>query len=165
MSTVYRDLLQQQLDNFSVQRHDFLNYFQVIKGYIQLNMPEKALEYMDEALLELLPQQNISRIAEKTIVAILLNLYFRLHKLGIGMEIKYPEEMKNEEFWTARWQAEYADSFYGYTMECVESIPQELDFLDSLAEIVLSSTEQGFSFEFKLYREQEQIKQKSFAIP
>ena len=165
MSTVYEELLQNQLENFTIQRHDFLNYFQVIKGYIQLNMPGKALEYMDEVLDSLVPQQNISRIAEKTIVAILLNLYFKLHKQGIRMVIKYPEEMKSKEFWIARWRAEYADRLYGYTKVCTANIPPVHDFEDFLAEIILDSTEQGFTLEFSLYKQQEQIRQEFFAIP
>jgi len=165
MSTVHEELLQQQLENFTIQRHDFMNYFQVIRGYIQLNMPEKALAYMDEDLISLLPQQTISRIAEKTVVAVLLNLYFKFGKQGIKMAVKYPDEMKSKEFWTARWLTEYADRLYGYTKEWVANIPAVHDLEDLSAEIALNATEKGFTLEYKLYRQQELISQDLLALP
>lgn len=37
----------------SRQRHDYANHIQVIKGYMELGMPERALEYVDSVVQEL----------------------------------------------------------------------------------------------------------------
>ena len=150
MSSLDKTLLFEQLDNFQLQRHDFLNYFQVIKGYIQLGMPEKALEYLDETMSGLTQQQLIYKVNQKTVIAILLGLFFRLRLKGVEMAIYFPEEMKKEKFWQERWQEEYAEPFYGYTKECSDSLPEEIDPEDLLAEVHLLSTFQGFSCEFRL---------------
>lgn len=41
------------LEILRVQRHDFLNYLQVISGFLQLNKTEEAQEYIQEAVLEI----------------------------------------------------------------------------------------------------------------
>lgn len=35
------------------QRHDYLNYLQVVQAYVQMGKPEKALAYMEKATAEL----------------------------------------------------------------------------------------------------------------
>ena len=39
-----------------LQRHDFLNHLQVIHGYLQLNKPEKATDYLMRAIDEIRAQ-------------------------------------------------------------------------------------------------------------
>jgi len=150
MFTIDKVLLFEQLDNYQLQRHDFLNYFQVIKGYLQLGMPEKALEYLDETVAGLFQQQQIYKIGQKTLISILLGLFFRLRIKGIEMVLIFPTEMKEEEFWSERWQEEYAEQFYGYTKDCSSSIPQEMDPENLSAEVELLTVAQGFGCEFRL---------------
>jgi hypothetical protein len=153
MSSLDKKLLNEQLENYQIQRHDFLNDFQVIRGYLQLNMPDKALEYIDEALLELLPQQEVYKIGQKTMQAIFLSLFFGLRLLGVKMVLRLSPEMKEREFWLEGWQEEYAQQFYGYTKECLSLVAEaEEGHLDEmLAEIHLNSLPDGFVCEFKLY--------------
>lgn len=153
MSGLEKTLLYEQLENFQIQRHDFLNNFQVIRGYLQLNMPEKALEYIDEAIVGLWPQQEIFKIGQKSMLAILLGWFFRLRLQGVEMAILIPPEMKEEEYWLERWREEYARQFYGYTKECSSIIPQEDAPEDLLAEIGLNSAPGGFACEFKLLKQ------------
>lgn len=49
------------LEAHSLQRHDFLNELQIIKGYLQLGKPEKAQEYIVKAVK---PLQECSRLAK-----------------------------------------------------------------------------------------------------
>ncbi|HWQ42387.1 MAG TPA: Spo0B domain-containing protein [Desulfosporosinus sp.] len=50
MSEVEHVLLSELLQWYSLQRHDFLNHWQVIMGNLQLNQSEKALAYMRETV-------------------------------------------------------------------------------------------------------------------
>lgn len=151
MNNINEKLLFDQLENYQIQRHDFLNYFQVIKGYLQLNMPEKALKYMDEVLEELTPQQEIYKVGQKTLMGILLGWFFKLRMKGIKMVITFPPEIKKEEFWVDHWQEEYGSRFYGYTKECSNII--QLDDLEEwLAKIEIGPASEGFSCDFKLLK-------------
>ncbi|NLM22392.1 MAG: histidine kinase [Peptococcaceae bacterium] len=162
MLSFEKTLLFKQIDNFQLQRHDFLNYFQVIKGYIQLNMPEKALEYLDQTIAELVPQQLIYKINQKIMIAILLGLFFDLRLKGIEMAIEIPQEMREEEYWQTGWKEEYAERFYGYTKECLALIPEEIDPGALLVEIRLLTAPQGFGCEFRLLKEGKILDKKSF---
>ena len=152
MDNLDKKLLYEQIDYFQLQRHDFLNYFQVIKGYIQLNMPEKALDYLDQTITELVPQQLIYKISQKTLIAILLGLFFRLRMKGVNMSIDIPQEMREDEYWQNNWQEEYAEQFYGYTKECLNSLPEEIDHSELLAEVELTALPHGFGCEFRVWR-------------
>jgi len=152
-----KDLLYEQVDNFQLQRHDFLNYFQVIKGYLQLNMPEKALEYIDETIVSLSFQQEIYKINQKTLMSILLGMYFGLRISGVNMEFRIPSEMKNEEYWHDRWKEEYAEQFYGYTKDCTGSVPRDTDPEQLFAEIQILTDDHGFGCDFRLLRNDELI--------
>ena len=155
MSGLDRELLFKQLENYQIQRHDFLNVFQVIRGYLQLGMPEKVIEYIDESIGDLHSQQEIYKIFQKTIQAILLSWYFDLRLKGIRMEITFPAEMVQEEFWQRHWQEEYTEQFYGYTKECSEAISMDSDPDKQLAEIELHTVDEGFECIFVLYNEDE----------
>ncbi|MHB1127519.1 MAG: Spo0B domain-containing protein [Bacillota bacterium] len=43
-------ILKGLLDLIRLQKHDFLNHFQVVMGFLQLNRPERALQYVKETL-------------------------------------------------------------------------------------------------------------------
>lgn len=49
------------LEAHSLQRHDFMNVLQIIKGYLQLGKPDKAQEYITKVVQ---PLQECSRFAK-----------------------------------------------------------------------------------------------------
>lgn len=146
-----KELLYQQLDNLQIQRHDFLNDFQVIKGYLQLAMPEKALDFIEYAINQLRPQQEIYMIGHKTVLAVLLSWYFELRLKGVLMEITVSPEMKTVEFWEKNWREEYDLQFYGYTKECSALIPVEYDPEQLITKIEFNTDSRGITCEFRLY--------------
>lgn len=152
MTGIDKQLLFDQLRNYQIQRHDFLNNFQVIKGYLQLNMPQKALAYIDEVVAELHVQQMIYQINQKTLMAVLLGWLFDLRLKGIAMAFSYGPEMDTEEFWQEHWQEEYALPFNGYTKECLDLIPNDEDPEDLTADVELRSVAQGFLCEFRVLK-------------
>jgi hypothetical protein len=42
-----------------IQQHDFMNHMQVIHGYLQLNKPQRAMEYIEDIITQ---KQNLSAI-------------------------------------------------------------------------------------------------------
>jgi len=164
MVNLDKKILYEQLDNFQILRHDFLNYFQVIKGYLQLNMPDKALAYIDEVLVEIRPQQDIYKIGQKTLLGILLGWYFKLRLKGAEFMLDFPPEMKNEEFWLDHWQEEYALSFSGYTKDCLDLFVQGDQDVETLtAKIRFGVVGGGFSCEFRLYKEDNLFEQNVYS--
>jgi hypothetical protein len=121
-------------------------------GYLQLNNPDKALEYMRKALREIQNEQKIGQISNDIFGAILLGWVTRLRQLEIKTIISYPETMKEQSCWQDNWFDEYTEAFYGYTMECMESINIESSGLlkESYAEIIL---EGQLSCSFRFLRE------------
>lgn len=121
-------------------------------GYLQLNNPDKALEYMRKALREIQNEQKIGQISNDIFGAILLGWVTRLRQLEIKTIISYPETMKEQSCWQDNWFDEYTEAFYGYTMECMESINIESSVLlkESYAEIIL---EGQLSCSFRFLRE------------
>ncbi|NLI92406.1 MAG: histidine kinase [Peptococcaceae bacterium] len=163
MSQLDKTLLFEQLETYQIQRHDFLNNFQVIRGYLQLNMPDRALAYIDEAIAGLLPQQEIYKVGQKSLLAILMGLYIGVRLKGVEMMVSFPPEMKKEEFWLERWQEEYALQFYGYTKECISLIPEDRNPEDLFAEIHLTALTDGFACEFLLLDQRQPYLERKFS--
>lgn len=155
MPKLDRELLYRQLDNYQIQRHDFLNNFQVIRGYLQLEMPQKAMEYIDEVIDGLHYQQQLYKISHKSMQAILICLFFDLRLKGVLMELSFSPEMQEEGFWEKHWQEEYAQQFYGYTKECSSLIPIDEDPDNLLVKIEVNTYGESFQCEFKLYNRKE----------
>lgn len=57
------DLLKKMLEVHRMQRHDFMNYLQIIYGYLQLGNPEKAKEYLLNAVESVQSCGQLSKIS------------------------------------------------------------------------------------------------------
>ena len=137
MSEVEHVLLSELLQWYSLQRHDFMNHWQVIMGNLQLQQPEKALAYMRETVAVPEQEQKIALIQEPALAAILLGLIIRLRQVGITATLDFPEGMKKEEFWLDHWREEYVAGLYGYTRECLEVSSQSRLLINVTAEVYL----------------------------
>lgn len=65
------------IDLLRLQKHDFLNYIQIISGYLQLGNVEKAQTYVEKATTELDRSGSITKMANP---ALGLNLLLRVYK-------------------------------------------------------------------------------------
>jgi hypothetical protein len=153
MSEVENVLLSEVLQWYRLQRHDFLNHWQVIMGNIQLNQPEKAQAYMREMLTKSEQEQKIAQIPEPHLVAILLGFLILLRQEDITATIDFPEGMKQEDFWQDHWREEYAEALYGYTKECLEISSRAKHLKELDAEVVLYDEPGGLSCQFFLLDE------------
>ena len=59
-----------------VQKHDFLNYLQIISGYLQLGKIDKAQHYLQKALREISVSGTVMSLADP---ALSMNLLLRVH--------------------------------------------------------------------------------------
>lgn len=152
MSELENNILFEQLECFQVQRHDFLNNFQVIRGYLQLHMPEKAIEYMNSVVRELEPQKEAYRVPNKHFQALVLGWLFGLRLKGIKSDFIF--ENNNEGAEANSW-LQYAESFYGYTKECLNRILPEENPEDNKAKIRMIAKDKSFICKFDFYKKQE----------
>ena len=137
MSEVEHVLLSDLIQLYSIQRHDFMNHWQVIMGNLQLQQPEKALTYMRETVVVQEQEQKIAFIHEPVLEAILLGLIIGLQQEGITATLDFPETMKKDEYWRDHWREDYAEGLYGYTRECLEVSSQSQLLLNVTAEVYL----------------------------
>ena len=137
MSEVEHGLLSELLEWYSLQRHDFLNHWQVIMGNLQLQQPEKALAYMRETVAAQEQEQKIALIHEPALAAILLGLIISLRQEEISATLDFPEGMKRENYWEDHWREEYTAGLYGYTRECLAVAKQSRLLPNITAEVYL----------------------------
>lgn len=78
-----------------VQRHDFLNYFQVISGYLQLGKPERAQEFMSNTSAKLVELGKISRLNYPALIAVILNTLGQLGLDSEGVNVKISTTMQD----------------------------------------------------------------------
>lgn len=154
VSEVEQTLLSEMLQWYRLQRHDYLNHWQVIMGNLQLNHPAEALQYMRETVAESQEEQKIGYLAEPHLAAIMLGLLIRLSQEGITVTIDFPDEMKLKEFWPDHWQEEYVKRLYGYTKDCMEALAQSPRSKDLQAEVYLFTEPGGLAFQFILSDEE-----------
>lgn len=160
-------LLEEQLNWYKLQRHDFLNHWQVIMGYLQLKHTDKALAYMREAL-DLTAEQQVGQIPEPLVSASLLSLVIRLHLGGIPSEVIMPFIFKQEGFWRESWQKEYVGALSGYTTECQDMVfslaNPPAGNSGMRAEIILGEDNGKFYCSFKLYRGEDLIGERNLNL-
>jgi hypothetical protein len=110
-------LLRDQLEHYRLQRHDFLNHWQVIMGYLQLGKTESALNYMKKGLNGLMAEQNIGQIPQEAVAAVFLSFVIELRKEAVEVTVELDHWVKDANFWEEFWQEEYAQALYGYTKD------------------------------------------------
>ncbi|MHB1653651.1 MAG: Spo0B domain-containing protein [Desulfitobacteriaceae bacterium] len=163
MPEIEEKLLAEQVDWYKLQRHDFLNHWQVIMGYLQLKQADKALAYMRKAVQSLTPEQQVGQISEPVTAAILLGFIIHLRLEGIASVVGVSQELKKEVFWQKPEQKGYAEALYGYTMECLDIVRSQPVSPDEVsAEIEVGHNGGRLSCAFSLCRGEDRLAEKLF---
>jgi hypothetical protein len=160
MSEIENSLLLEMLQWYRLQRHDFLNHWQVVMGNLQLHKPEKALDYMRE-LIRPQEEQKSALIPVPVLSAVLLSWIIRLRQLNVMAALDYPEDMKQEDFWKDHWREEYGEGLLGYTKECLGISANYQTTPELNSEVYLYEEPQGFSCQFILEDEEKVIVDKT----
>ena len=119
MTEIIYQLLSDQLAHYRLQRHDFLNHWQVVMGYLQLKKPDQALDYLHRYMPQFQAEQAVAQIPHPVAGAILLGLIVELKKCELNVSMNLAEDLKSPDYWKSRWREEYSEPFYGYTKECL----------------------------------------------
>jgi hypothetical protein len=145
-----RTLLAEQLDFYRLQRHDFLNHWQVVMGYLQLGKAERALEYIREGLNGFEAEQYMGQIPQGTVSAIMLGFVISLRKEEIQVEVELNAQMKDASFWKEFWLEEYGQAIYGYTRECLTHLFERSRVLEHPVVQIKLNEPNGFSCHLRL---------------
>ncbi len=70
-----------------LQKHDFLNYLQVILGYLQIDKRQNALKHTEEAINAVKNNGTVMRITSPIIVLTLLSKAMEVKQLGIPISM------------------------------------------------------------------------------
>jgi hypothetical protein len=88
------------VDLMRMQRHDFMNYLQVVYGYIQINKPKEAVEYIKCVNNKMTMLSKIYNI-DCSVLSVLLNDFvFQCTKYYIGTEFFTEIESIDEDVFT-----------------------------------------------------------------
>ena len=82
------------LELISVQRHDFLNHFQVISGLLQLNKGEKVRDYIRQVSLELGRLSRVNHIKNHYVAAALLLGHNRAETYQVNINYNIHTDME-----------------------------------------------------------------------
>lgn len=69
------------------QRHDYMNHIQVIWGYLQLNRPEKAADYISGMNSKLQVLGKVLKINSPLLALFLYNTICKVQSMGMNVEI------------------------------------------------------------------------------
>lgn len=79
------------------QRHDFMNYLQVIYGYLQINRPNDAVEYIKKINKKMIMLSQIYNIDSPVISMFVHDIISQLEKNNIEWELKNIESYISNE--------------------------------------------------------------------
>lgn len=85
------DLFDLAVEELRIQRHDFMNYIQVIYGYIQINRPNDAVEYIKKINSRMQITSKIFNLECQEFGVLLHNIICTLYKLDI--EVVFENEI------------------------------------------------------------------------
>lgn len=74
------------MELISIQRHDFLNHFQVISGLLQMNREEQAREYINNAARDITRLSRVVHLKVPEAAAVVLLAHYGAAERGIDVE-------------------------------------------------------------------------------
>ncbi|MGE5380333.1 MAG: Spo0B domain-containing protein [Methylocystaceae bacterium] len=76
-------------------RHDYLNYFQVITGYLELGMPERAQTFINDIMAGAARERTLLSLQPPQLGLTLYRLYMHWYVQGIILEFT-PEKLNDD---------------------------------------------------------------------
>lgn len=76
------------MDQLRLQRHDFMNYLQVIFGYIQLNKPDKAVSYIKNINKQMVNISRIYNLESDPLGLLFQDFIMKCSKFDLEMELE-----------------------------------------------------------------------------
>ncbi len=132
------------MELISLQRHDFLNHFQVISGLLQMNRGEQAREYLNNAAREITRLSRVVHLkAPETAAAILLAHYGAAER---GINVEYTIETDLEGCTVPSEQlAQALEAILLYSAECLAAPKNK----DRAMRVLIRAVDQGYRVEVR----------------
>lgn len=94
------------LELYRIQRHDFLNHFQVAMGYLQMGKDKAALDYLRQAATEMMEAATLSRVEPAELAVELMCLARDCFNSGIELHFALPAQLP-----VVNWREEFKAKF------------------------------------------------------
>lgn len=79
----------------SCKRHEMLNQLQIVSGYLQLDKPEKAREYLTQMAQELTWESTLCNCKSEKVATALLTTQCRLNLAGVKLQIRVQADLSS----------------------------------------------------------------------
>ncbi|MCL2338282.1 MAG: Spo0B domain-containing protein [Firmicutes bacterium] len=124
----------------SLQRHDFLNDFQVVSGLLQLDRAEQARKYLNNAVRKMINLSGVMHLRATEAAAILLAYYSALER-GVGVRYEVQADLGGCAV-PAEKLAPVLEAILFYSVECL-ALPENKD---RLMEVFIHTADGGYLF-------------------
>ncbi len=81
------------MELFSLQRHDFLNHFQVISGLLQMGRGEQAREYINNAAREITRLSRVVHLKLPEAAAAIMLAHYHAAERGVDVEYEIETDL------------------------------------------------------------------------
>jgi hypothetical protein len=88
------------MEQLRLQRHDFMNFLQVIYGYLQINKPQEAINYIKEVNRKMTTLSQIFNLECPFLALFLQDLIMSCSKLNIEVELHCEVEYISSKMFT-----------------------------------------------------------------
>ncbi|WDC83881.1 Spo0B domain-containing protein [Caloramator sp. mosi_1] len=89
--------IQWYLNQIRKQRHDFMNYLQVIYGYLQINKPNEALNYIKKLNTKMYMLSQLYNLENSYLSLIIHDIITTVEKCGLDWQLKNIKSYITEE--------------------------------------------------------------------
>lgn len=160
------------VDILRVQKHDFLNYMQIVSGYLQIGNPEKAMHYVRKATDELYRSGAIMGLAYPALSIKLLLRVHNAYKRGVKILLSTSTDLGLLE--PDREMSKFLENLFSVIEEvyCLKSEALEIgiDFSERQGEYLMTVNapllcEKEFSLLSKMVEERAQVCPRVTVIP
>lgn len=91
MGEAYNNMTEAAFKKIKEQRHDFMNYLQVIYGYLQMDRREKAMEYIMKVNSRMLLDGKLGSLEDKGLYLAISGFISTCHRHNVEAELCYNE--------------------------------------------------------------------------
>jgi len=129
------------MELISLQRHDFLNHFQVISGLLQMNRGEQAREYIYNTAREITRLSKVVHLKVPEVAAAIMLAHYSAVERGVDMEYEVETDLGGCII-PAEKLGQALEAVLLYGVECLA--PSENG--DHVMDVGINATDRGYLF-------------------
>jgi len=129
------------MELISLQRHDFLNHFQVISGLLQMNRGEQAREYLNNAARNITSLSRVVHLRVPEAAAAILLAHYGAAERGVDVEYEVEADLEGCTV-PAEKLAPALEAILLYSAECL-ALPENKD---RVMKVIIHAADRGYLF-------------------